>query len=128
MKRGDFVLLAILAIITVSFIAPSALNSKESQKYEGKTYAKIEVDGDLYKQVRLTGTQQDIEIITERGYDLLRISDNGIHVVESDCPEKICMSYGHIDQVGEMIICLPNRMVIEIIGETNASEIDIISY
>jgi hypothetical protein len=118
MRRGDFILFGVLAIVIITLTSSFIMNSIEARKYTGKTYAKIELDGKLYKKVELTETSQDLMIVTERGYDLLRISDRGIHVVESDCPEKICMSYGHIRRVREMIVCLPLRMVIEVVGES----------
>lgn len=131
MKRGDKWLILVLVVTSVSLYLAYSLKMMHAAKYEGKTFARIELNGELYKKVELTAVTQEIKIVTNRGYDLLRISNYGIEVVESDCPDKICMSYGFIDKVGEMIICLPNRMVVEIVGDSGSSpapEFDYLLY
>lgn len=131
MKRGDKWLILVLVVTSVSLYLTYSLKMMHAAKHEGKTFAQIELNGELYKKVELTAEPQEIKIVTDRGYDLLRISNYGIEVVESDCPEKICMTYGFIDKVGEMIICLPNRMVVEIVGDSDSSpapEFDYLSY
>lgn len=118
MKRGDRWLIFLLILIIGAVLSINAYRLSQAKAYSGTKYARIELNGDFYKQVELTESKQEIEISTERGYDLLQISDRGIQVIRSDCPEKICMAYGFIDRIGEMIVCLPNRMTVEVIGET----------
>lgn len=121
MRRGDMAVLAVLLAAGSAFFIYWNTHRQESGKaVAGSTYATIKLDGKLYRTVALTKETQDIEIQTKRGYDLLRISDYGIEVIKSDCPEKICMTYGHIHNPGQMIICLPNRMVVEVVGNAGA--------
>ncbi len=128
MKRGDRVLIIlIVAVITAFFTVQYWQPNQADSLAQGSSYANITLDGQLYRRVELTEQSQEIEIQTERGYDLLQISDFGIRVIESDCPQKICMTYGQIDQSGEVIVCLPNRMLIEIDGwDHQDNEIDAI--
>ncbi len=36
---------------------------------------------------------------------------------ESSCPDKTCIKQGRIDRPGEIIVCLPNKVTVEITGE-----------
>jgi len=53
-------------------------------------------------------------------------SENGVHILASSCPAKVCVHTGWIKHPGETIICLPNKILLEISGENN--EYDAISY
>ncbi|HBE87040.1 MAG TPA: hypothetical protein DDW53_19330, partial [Lachnoclostridium sp.] len=38
-------------------------------------------------------------------------------ITEASCPDKVCVRTGKIHRSGELIVCLPNRVVITIEGE-----------
>lgn len=123
MKRGDYWLLALLIVIVAAFLLPRFIGGEwDANAYQGKTFVKITVDGELFQTVELTTDAQDIEIRTERGYNLLRIYDQGIEVIDADCRDGICKSYGFIQRVGQTIVCLPNRVFIEIIGDSSKGD------
>lgn len=44
-----------------------------------------------------------------------------IRVAEADCPGKDCQHVGWIDEAGQQIICLPNRLIISLVGEKTSS-------
>ena len=70
---------------------------------------------------------KNIEIKTEFGYNLIEIGDGEVKVIDADCPDKLDVKQGSISKVGEIIVCLPNRMVIELKGIDNNREIDYMS-
>jgi len=128
MKKGDFYLIAVILLLVTSLTLVNEWRKYSNESVQGVVSAKIMLDGEAYREVELTGKSELIEIRTPRGYDLLKVYNNGIQVIESDCPDKICMSYGLINKVGEAIICLPNRMIVEIIrGEESEPTIDAVS-
>ena len=74
-----------------------------------------------------TGNTDSLPMKKKAGSDALRISipgkvgecilviDNGeAYMEEADCPNRICVHHSAISHTGEAIICLPNRVVIEI--------------
>lgn len=121
-------MISILLLVAAVMYGIYAVLPSSAEISPNEAYAQIQVDGEIYKTVKLTKETQWIEIKTNRGYDLLRIRDFGIEVVESDCPEKICFTFGHITKSNEVIICLPLRMSITIISDTpsDADEVDAI--
>ena len=50
------------------------------------------------------------------GHCHLSIRDGYADVTEATCPDLICAKHRPISRQGEAIICLPNRIVIEVIS------------
>ena len=48
----------------------------------------------------------------------LLISNQTANMVWADCPDQICVHQAPISHVGETIICLPNRVVVTIVGDS----------
>ncbi|MBQ9608104.1 MAG: NusG domain II-containing protein [Lachnospiraceae bacterium] len=74
---------------------------------------KITADG---KTVKTLSLDKDAEYVFEsdKGYNIVIIKDGGVCVKEADCPDKICVNHKKISKVGEAIICLPHKLVVEI--------------
>lgn len=127
-KKGDIILIAVILLIALIFMGVRWLQDRTQIKNSGNYSATIKIDNEIYKTVELTTETQYVEIRNDRGYDILKIHDNGIEVVESDCPQKICFTFGLISKPRETIICIPMRMVIEINGTSvdTDDEIDVI--
>ena len=45
------------------------------------------------------------------------VPGRGAHILESNCPAKVCVHAGWISAPGETIACLPNKLLVEIKGE-----------
>jgi hypothetical protein len=126
MKRGDLWLAALL-IMVVAALAVSRLLPGEASSDSGKRYAQITVGGEPYQTIELTGhADETIVIETNRGVNRLSIHDDGIEMHEADCPDQLCLSFGHITKRGDTIVCLPNRVLVEIIGGPDGGEVDVV--
>jgi hypothetical protein len=65
------------------------------------------------------------------GITTMEISNNSVHVHDSDCQNQICVLAGWIEKPGEWIACLPNNVFIVIEGKPDIAqeeEADDISY
>jgi len=51
---------------------------------------------------------------------------DGIRMVSADCPGGDCLRAGEIKKNGEMIVCVPNRLVIRLVS-TQRPEVDAVS-
>lgn len=56
----------------------------------------------------------EYEVSTFYGSNILVIDDGKAYVKDATCNDHICMKTGKISKNGEMIICLPNELFIEI--------------
>lgn len=125
MKRGDIAIVALIVIV-LSWFGFSFFSNSYSHNHEIAAYASIYVNGELYDEIELTEEEYEIEISSELGYNLLKVSNYGIEMVESDCPDHICIGFGHIHLAHENIVCLPNRIFVEIQGADHSEEVDAI--
>lgn len=57
-------------------------------------------------------------------YNLLAVSETGISMEAADCPDQICVHHIPITGGGESIICLPHRLVVEILGGMETETLD----
>jgi hypothetical protein len=51
------------------------------------------------------------------GETRLAIDEGTVCVLNSPCPHKICMGSGSVSRAGELLACVPNRLLIRIEGE-----------
>ena len=86
----------------------------------------IKFDGKIYAEYSFSELPKEktLEINTAIGYNIIRIADNTVEVTDASCSDGICRR-GKISRCGEKIICLPNRLIIEITG---GSSVDSVSY
>lgn len=92
----------------------------------------ISSEGDMIRVMRdgsWIGTyslekQAEIAFTDEQGgRNILVIQDGEAYMKEADCPDGLCMKQKPISRKGESIICLPHRLVIEVIqGEETATD------
>lgn len=115
-KKWDIIIIA--ALMVLSFIPEIVFGVILGKEYNS-TYAEITIAGELYRNVPLSvhkGTEI-IELESKYGKHVIEIKDNNIGVIDSDCPDKICMNPSYINKPGESLVCLPNRVMIEIKGD-----------
>ncbi|MBQ7357753.1 MAG: NusG domain II-containing protein [Clostridia bacterium] len=105
--RNDIILIAaLLTLILLSALAVLLFRT------EGDTVI-VSVDGNNYGEYPLN-TDAEIEIKNGDGYNVLVIKDGEAYVRDASCPDGICSSHRPIRYNGQSIVCLPNKVVIEI--------------
>lgn len=118
----------IIVIIMISLV--SLFYTKNSVGNRDGKYISIQVNGEEVKQIifdkKLIGSTIPIE--TEFGYNLIEIGDERVRVIDADCPDQLDVKQGYISKTGEIIVCLPNRLVIEIKGMEEDTDVDYISH
>lgn len=115
MKRGDVLLIVVLVLLGSSWLFLRQLLESRETVDPASLRAEIQVDGDAYRSVPLGGGEETIEIHTKYGNNTLKVFDGGIQMVYADCPKKISMQMGFISRPGETIICVPNRVYVEVV-------------
>ena len=64
--------------------------------------------------IKDAGQYQMIKIPGKVGECILIIKDGEAYMQEADCPNQICVHHSPVSHKGETIVCLPNRVIIEI--------------
>lgn len=107
---GTIFLLLILSIASWAYIR--TLKSE-------KSIANIYQNGVIIKSIDLSKDEKsyEFEIEGENGAkNTVKIENCGISITCSDCPDKICISTGEIKDGVVPIVCLPNKLLIKIVG------------
>lgn len=58
----------------------------------------------------------DFKVQGALGEMALRVENKGIRVRRSSCPNQVCIQQGAARRPGEMLVCVPNRMIVLIRG------------
>jgi hypothetical protein len=110
---------ALAAIILVLFAAPLLYMISPASKPETAYIYKNNI---LAEKVSL---KTDGIIRLEKM--AFEVKSGRIRVSESDCKNHVCMEEGWIMNPGQSIVCLPNRVVVEIPAGSGDSKYDILS-
>ena len=78
--------------------------------------AQVTSEGKVIRIVDLH-TDQQFTVTTDSGSNTVTVKDGKIAVTEADCPDRYCVKQGFCN-AGEQIVCLPHRLVISFLGET----------
>ena len=81
--------------------------------------ATVLLDGEVFAEYSLS-ENREIEIWNGDGYNVLVIEGGKAFVKSASCPDGICVAHRPIEHNGESIVCLPNKMVVEI--HTNSGD------
>lgn len=109
MKKKEIIIITVIVIIVI--VPIFLMNSHTSNQKN----VQISVDNEPYKDIIFDeATKESYTIETNTGYNTILIEDGTVKVIEADCPNQVCVHTQAISEVGEMIVCLPHKLVIEI--------------
>ena len=122
LRKKDFILIFVVSLIIAgAFGVNYFVNTKNVDSIE------IYMDNKLYKTYNIND-KEEIKIKSKEGYNIVKIHDKGVEIIEASCPDKVCIHQGFITKSSESIVCLPNKVHIKITTEDNhESEEDVIS-
>ncbi len=123
MKKGDIIIIIAIAVLAIGGWAMTHLVSNSTQalsvvvKSEGKVLNQLQIDAT---------TSASYTVENKYGSNVIWIREGSVEMHEASCKNQLCVNVGHISLPGQSIVCLPNRVVIEIKGE-NTDGVDAIS-
>ena len=84
--------------------------------------AEISVNGTIVNTIDLYNPtpNQFINISGPLGTSVAEVKPGAIRMQFSPCPDRICMETGWIDQPGQVIACVPNKIIIKINPDKNS--------
>lgn len=119
MKKIDFIILAGLlalgAVLTFFIFRPA---STEPAALEVRQNGKILMTLPLSKD-----TTRTIEY-GAAGINTFTIKNGTVTMIEADCGDHTCIQTGSISNTGESIVCLPHRLVLQIVSKTDDSRVE----
>lgn len=127
LRKADIVLIAVCMLTAVLVFVVLLMH-----RHEGNV-VRISSDGEVLAEIAFeaTGTQcylirrkdgsmtvescgEDSPVSEQEAYNLLSVSDGVVRMKAADCRDQICVRHRAVSAAGESIICLPHKLVIEI--------------
>ena len=120
-SKRDVIFLGILVVVLALIYAGYVI-------FSGKTGDTVEItiDGVSYGTYSLSEEQEIPIEIDGTITNVLKIEHGEADMIEADCPDQLCVHQKAISKDRETIVCLPNKIVVEVKSKTE-SEFDSIA-
>lgn len=115
---GDAAVLALLCAAVIALALPKTAGGRPAR-------AEVEVRGNFVATLDLERDGVS-EIKGPLGVTRIEVRGGRVRVLSSPCPRQACRHGGWIGATGEMLVCLPNEIVIRLPGR-RAGAIDAVA-
>ncbi len=103
MKKGDIAIICSVAVAFVLSIVLLISFSKQGSRVVVKQDNKIVYNESI-----------NINKTIDTGTNTVIIKDGIVYMNDATCKNQVCVNTGEISKKGENIICLPNKVIVEI--------------
>jgi len=107
-KPGDWLVLTVGSICVI-LLAFRLWNGELADK------AIIRSGGKIFCEVSLTRDQQ-VEVPGPLGISIIQIKERRARIASDPSPRQYCVRQGWLQQAGEIALCLPNQVSVELAG------------
>lgn len=108
-KMGDG-LVMFISLMFVIFLFQSQWQSAPATKVQIRL-------GDQMIGTYSLNQQRDIHVLGPLGESLIRIAQGQARFVRSPCQNQYCVHQSWLKRAGQVAICLPNQVSLELLGE-----------
>ena len=109
LTSGDFLVLfcALLVVMGLYYnlLSPSQLGTQATVLISGKPWKTFDL-----------GINQEISVPGNLGQSRIHINDGRVRFINSPCNSKLCILQDWLRYTGELGVCLPNRISVQVLG------------
>jgi len=120
MNRSRFSFIGDSIILLLCILAILAISSRTLG--EGSGYVQVQTETATYRYS--LAVDRDIHVEGPLGDTHIIIEDGAAHIHDSSCPTKSCTFQRPISSARAWIACLPNKVLLTIVGE-NAADLEV---
>ena len=113
---GDKILICLLIMANILLLFWIRANGNNARVI-------IEADQKVAGIYDLNSSPQKITVNGILGPSKIEIQEGRVRMISSTCPHKTCVKSGWITHQGQLICCVPNRILIRISGNKNKSSL-----
>ncbi|CZR00835.1 Hypothetical protein Tpal_2577 [Trichococcus palustris] len=132
LRKGDLII--ILFLMVGSFFPLGIFTYQQANAENRERIAVVSVDGKAVKEFALRddGKTETYVCVDGHGHENTIVREGSVIYMDSaDCKDQLCVRMGAKSKAGETILCLPNRVLIEVKAspdtQTDENALDIIS-
>lgn len=114
MTKGDWLIILMLlgiALVGIAWLAVAPTGMRVVVTSGGQTCFVADL-----------GQTHSIDLDGPLGKTHLVIDEQGAYVTGSPCPRKICIAMGPAKRAGDLLACVPNRIMVRIEGPASEDE------
>ena len=108
-QRHDWILAAVLLALAAALGGGDYLAHREPA-----VLAEVTVDGKLVETLDLSKDQEITVHGARGGVNRLVVQEGAVWCEEASCPDQVCVHQGKQSRDGELIVCLPSLMIVQI--------------
>lgn len=112
-KKADialfFVILIFGLVISWFSLSADAAGSRVLISVDGQIYGIYDINDDRTVEIEQDGHTNNITI-----------KDGSVSMTYSDCANQVCVDKGAVTQAKDSIVCLPNRVMVEIVADESS--------
>lgn len=121
LKRSDIIFTTALVLLGILLSILVYLPRSSSG-----AYLEVRVDGSVLQTWPLSENRTET-IQTTRGTNTFYIKNKVVYMSDADCSDKVCVKMRGISKTGETIVCLPHKLVLEIVTSSREAELDAVT-
>lgn len=127
-KKGDYIILLFLVLL---FLSSLIYPVRRFFADDETLIAVIKQENRVIDTIDLNKVNQAYEFTLYYGdngefYNIIQVEPQRIRVKEANCREQIDVRVGWLSKNGDIAVCLPHRLIIEIKGQQK-TDVDIIA-
>lgn len=115
-RLNDILLIIFFAIITVI----GCVFLVKDDSLQNNLMVTVKINGSIVESIPL-----DDNITIDKKLNVgnhIIIKDGYVYLKDANCPDELCVKQGKISDIGQSIVCLPHRLVIEITSKDNNTD------
>jgi hypothetical protein len=109
LRRGDWLVVLAVAVLLPALYATFWYDGGRGLEarilLNGKPWARL----DLFQD-------QDLKVRGPLGISHIQVRDGAVRFVDSPCPTHQCVHQGWLKEGGEVAVCLPNHISVQVLG------------
>ncbi len=116
---GDIVLVLAVMALSIFLIAQGVAGAGAGSRLE----VRVNAAGGEILTLPLDADSGELTVRGWGGESRLEVRGGRARMLDSACPDKLCVKVGWISSPGESVVCLPNRVVIEIVSADGGPDV-----
>ena len=121
LKKRDIIVIVLLLFLSILM----AVFVKGFKSDQNGNYLRVELNGKEYGKYPLNKDKTFKIKVDDDEYNIVDIKNGEVKMKEANCRDLICTHMPKIKKVGETIVCLPHRLILEIVSDDDKSNDDI---
>lgn len=115
LRRGDVVLIALVLAAVAAFAVMQGAPALADADGDAAGWAIVQNAEGFYQELPLSQDAR-LEVTSAEGSNTVVVSGGAVQVEEADCKNQVCVQAGAVNRAGDVIVCLPHRMVVQVVA------------